>query len=160
MKINPTRDVFVGAAVVVALLGLFGLSYTGKQLSVEAGVGAYPVTATFNRVDGLFEGDEVRMGGIRIGTVGAQRLDKNYRAVVILNIDNDTMMPIDSAAAIHTDGLFGSKFVVFEPGIEDDMLKTGDEIQYTQGAMVVSELLNLIIEEGHARKNKTKQESN
>lgn len=160
MKINPTRDVFVGAAVVVALLGLFGLSYTGKQLSAEASVGAYRVTATFNRVDGLFEGDEVRMGGIRIGTVGAQRLDKNYRAVVILNIDNDTMMPIDSAAAIHTDGLFGSKFVVFEPGIEDDMLKTGDEIQYTQGAMVVSELLNLIIEEGHARKNKTKQESN
>lgn len=160
MKINPTRDVFVGATVVVALLGLFGLSYTGKQLSAEASVGAYPVTATFNRVDGLFVGDEVRMGGIRIGTVGAQRLDKNYRAVVILSIDDDTLLPIDSAAAIHTDGLFGSKFVVFEPGIEDDMLKAGDEIQYTQGAMVVGELLNLIIEEGHARKNKTKQESN
>ncbi len=165
MKHNPTRDILVGATTVVALAGLFAFSYAGKQLSAEASVGAYPVIATFNRVDGLFEGDEVRLAGVRIGTVGAQRLDENYRAVVTLNIRDTTTMPVDSAAAIHTDGLFGSKFVVLEPGVEDDVLKAGDAIQYTQGAVVVGELLNLIIEEGRAKQGKpsanaTQQEGN
>ena len=151
MQINPTRDILVGATTMVVLAGLFAFSYAGKQLSAEASVGVFPVTATFNRVDGLFEGDEVRLGGIRIGTVGAQRLDKNFRAVVTLNIDSGMSVPVDSAAAIHTDGLFGSKFVVLEPGVEDDVLVGGDTIHYTQGAVVVGELLNLIIEEGRAR---------
>ncbi|MCR4376485.1 MAG: MlaD family protein [Rhodospirillales bacterium] len=155
MKHNPTRDIWVGASAVVALAGLFAFSYAGKQMSAEASVGAYPVVATFNRVDGLFEGDAVQLSGIRVGTVGAQHLDDNFRAVVTLNINSSTSLPVDSAVAIHTDGLFGSKSVVLEPGVEDKMLKAGDTIQYTQGAVVVGELLNLIIEEGRARRAKT-----
>lgn len=153
MRHNPTRDMLVGATAMAAMAGLFAFSYAGHQVSANANVGTYSVIATFNRVDGLFEGDEVRLGGIRIGTVGTQHLDDNYRAVVTLNIDNAMTMPVDSAVAIHTDGLFGSKFVVFEPGVDDVDLKAGDSVQYTQGAVVVSELLNLIIEEGKARKN-------
>lgn len=152
MQPNPTRDKLVGAATVLVLAGVFAYSYAGKQLTADASVGSYPVTATFNRVDGLFEGDEVRLGGIRIGTVGKQHLDGNYRAVVTLNLNSNGLgVPVDSAAAIHTDGLFGSKFVVMEPGVEEAMLKAGDVIQYTQGAVVVGELLNLIIDEGKAR---------
>lgn len=154
MQHNPTRDILVGATTMVALAGLFAFSYAGKQLSADASVGMYPVTATFNRVDGLFEGDEVRLAGIRVGTVGAQRLNEDFRAVVTLNIDSATTMPVDSAAAIHTDGLFGSKFVVLEPGVEDGVLKGGDHVQYTQGAVVVGELLSLIIDEGRARNAK------
>ena len=151
MQNNPTRDKMVGAAVLLALGGLFAFSYAGKQMTAQASVGAYPVTATFNRIDGLFEGDEVRMGGIRVGTVGEQRLDADYRAVVTLMLDNGFELPVDSAAAIHTDGLFGSKFVVLEPGIEEAPIQPGDSLQYTQGSVVVGELLNLIIEEGRAR---------
>jgi phospholipid/cholesterol/gamma-HCH transport system substrate-binding protein len=143
----------VGATTLLALVGLFAFSYAGKKVSAAANVGTYPVSATFNRVDGLFEGDEVRLGGIRIGTVGSQVLDQSFRAVVTLNIDSAMQVPSDSAVAIHTDGLFGSKFVVVEPGVEDTMLKAGDSVQYTQGAVVVGELLELIISEGHARKN-------
>lgn len=160
MQHNQTRDILVGASTMVALAGLFAFSYAGKQLSADASVGAYPVTATFSRVDGLFEGDEVRLGGIRIGTVGAQRLDKDFRAVVTLNINSGMAVPVDSAAAIHTDGLFGSKFVVLEPGVEDGVLKGGDVMQYTQGAVVVGELLGMIIDEGRARQNTTQQEGN
>lgn len=153
MRHNPTRDMIVGATTLLALAGLFAFSYVGKKVSGAASVGAYPVIATFNRVDGLFEGDEVRLGGIRVGTVGSQVLDENFRAVVTLNINSAMQLPSDSAAAIHTDGLFGSKFVVLEPGVEDTVLQAGDSVQYTQGAVVVGELLELIINEGHARKN-------
>jgi len=154
MRNNDNRDTLVGGLVMLVVVALFAVSYGGKDLSAQANVGNYPVTAVFNRVDGLFEGDEVRLGGIRIGTVGAQELDKHFRAVVTLNIDSAVEVPIDSAAAIHTDGLFGSKFVVFEPGVEEELLTAGDSIQYTQGAVIVSELLGLIIDEGKARKDK------
>lgn len=162
MQHNPTRDILVGATTMMALAGLFAFSYAGKQMSADASVGSYPVYATFNRVDGLFEGNEVRLAGIRIGTVGAQHLDADYRAVVTLNIKSDMIVPVDTAAAVHTDGLFGSKFVELEPGVEDGPLKAGDSIQYTQGAVVVGELLNLIIDEGktrHANANATANQS-
>lgn len=154
MKNNKNRDTLVGGLVVLVVAAMFTLSYGGKQMASDASVGTFPVTAVFSRVDGLFEGDEVRLGGIRVGTVGAQVLDKNFRAVVTLNLDDGIELPIDSAAGIHTDGLFGSKFVVLEPGIEEDLLVAGSAIEYTQGAVVVSELLSLIIDEGKARQAK------
>jgi len=125
MQNNPNRDMLVGGLVVLLVAGLFGFSYSGKQMSAEASVGTYPVMAVFSRVDGLFEGDEVRLGGIRIGTVGSQSLDHNFRAVVTLQIDDGLEIPVDTAAAIHTDGLFGSKFVVLEPGGEEDDHSSG-----------------------------------
>ena len=60
-------------------------------------------------------------------------------------------LPVDSSAAIHTDGLFGSKFVVIDPGGDLAILEDGDEIQYTQDAVIVEDLLDLIISEGKAR---------
>ena len=160
MQNKPNRDILVGGLVVLLVAGLFGFSYAGKQMSAEASVGTYPVMAVFGRVDGLFEGDEVRLGGIRVGTVGAQTLDQNFRAVVTLQIDDGLEIPADTAAAIHTDGLFGSKFVVLEPGGDETLIEAGGEITYTQGAVVVGELLGLIIDEGKARQAKTTNTKN
>jgi phospholipid/cholesterol/gamma-HCH transport system substrate-binding protein len=154
MRHSETHDIWVGGLAMAVLAFMFAVSYGGKDLSTQANVGSYNVTAVFNRIDGLFEGDQVRLGGIPIGTVGTVSLDGHYRAVVGLNINNAITLPKDSAAAIHTDGLFGSKSVEIEPGVEDATLKSGDVFQYTQGSMIVSELLNLIIDEGNARKAK------
>lgn len=151
------KNAVVGALVLVVLVGAMMLSYGATRLSEKAEVGSYQLVAVFNQVDGLFEGDEVRLGGIKVGNVGEQRLDDNFRAVVTLNIDSGTELPLDSSAAIHTDGLFGSKFVVLEPGGEMDVLKGGEEIEYTQDAVIVGELLELIINEGKAKKNTAKE---
>ena len=147
-----TRNAVVGAVVLGALAVSMALSYGGSKISDKAKVGTYTLTAVFNQVDGLFEGDEIRLGGIKVGKVGQQRLDKNFRAVVTLNINSGVELPLDSSAAIHTDGLFGSKFVVLEPGGELDVLKDGESIDYTQDAVIVSDLLDLIINEGKANK--------
>lgn len=151
---STTRNTLIGGGVVLMLAGAFLFSYGAKSLN--GAFGTYPVTAVFNRVDGLFEGDVVRMSGIPIGTVGAERLNKNYRAVVTLNINAGVKIPLDTAAAINTDGLFGSKFVVLEPGGDDKVLTSGDVIQYTQGSMIVSDLLGMIIDEGRARQSAPK----
>lgn len=148
------KNAVVGGSVVAALVLVMGLSYGGSTIADKAQVGTYALTAVFGQMDGLFEGDEVRMGGIRIGTVGTPHLDEHFRAVVTLNIESGFALPLDSSAAIHTDGLFGSKFVVVEPGGELDALQHGGTIEYTQGAVVVGELLELIIKEGKARQAK------
>jgi len=114
------------------------------------------VMAKFNKVDGLSEGSEVRLGGIRIGSVAKMVLDEKFRAVVSFKLDGGINLPKDSSAAIQTDGLFGSKFVVLEPGASEESLKTGGEFRLTQDAMVVSDLLDLIISEGHVARGRKK----
>lgn len=150
------RNALVGGLVMGALVLAMVLSYGGEKISDKAQVGSYSLLTVFNRVDGLFAGDEVRMSGIRVGKVAMQDLDKDYRAVVTLDIDSNIEVPLDSSAAIHTDGLFGSKFVVLDPGGEMDILKDGEFIDYTQDAVIVGELLDLIISEGKAKKTGAK----
>ncbi len=150
------KEIIVGGAAMVGLALLFALGYGSKELSADGAGGNYSVLAAFNRIDGLFEGDVVRLGGIRIGTVGGLSLDKNFRAVISLRISNDVKLPTDSSAAIHTDGLFGNKYIVLEPGGEEVFLQPGEAITFTQDAMIVGELLELIISQGKAR-NKEQQ---
>ena len=110
------------------------------------------IAAGFNRVDGIAAGDEVQLGGIRIGRVELVTLDSAFRAMLTLRILTDIDLPTDTSAAIHTDGLFGSKFIVLDPGGETEVLEDGDEIQFTQDSVVVSDLLDLIISEGKAKR--------
>lgn len=148
-----TKEIIVGGLMMALLIGVLGLSYGGRA-KVESGLDRYLIKATFNRVDGLFEGDEVRLGGIRVGTVEYQALDSDYRAVVTMRIDTDVKLPLDTSVAIHTDGLFGSKYMVLEPGGEEEFLRSGDSINFAQDAVIVSDLLELIIAEGKANRKK------
>lgn len=148
------RETLIGAAAFGCLLVVLVYLYAGRDWrEARAGAalgGEKTVVARFNRVDGLVDGDDVMLGGIRVGTVRKMTLDDRYRAVVTMKIFGDVPLPTDTSAAIHTDGLFGSKFMVLEPGGDAIMLKSGSEITFTQDAVVVSDLLELIIAEGRA----------
>lgn len=150
--IGNGREITVGAVVFAAFIALIGFVYVGggDGTKIDNGI---RVTASFNRVDGLVESDPVYVSGIRVGVVKKMWLDNNFRAIVTFWIEEGSEVPKDSSAAIHTDGLFGSKYVVLEPGGEEAFLETGDKIQLTQDAVVVSDLLDLIIAEGKSRLN-------
>ena len=148
---RDVKEILVGMLVVAALFLAIGLSYGGGELAAPGG---FELHASFNRVDGLAEGDEVRLAGIRVGSVERQTLDDKYRAVVTFRLDSDLRLPTDTSVAIHTDGLFGAKFAILEPGGEEEYLGYGDEIVFTQDAVVVEELLELIIAEGKAQRKR------
>lgn len=153
------REVTIGGLAFLALVLLLGFLYGGRELTAKAASSDYLVVATFNRVDGLLVGAPVRLAGIQIGTVDGEYLDVYYRAVTTLKIDSDVKLPTDTSVAIHTDGLFGTKYVVLEPGGDEEFLGDGEEIDFTQDAVIVSELLELIIAQGKAnRKRRTSQE--
>ena len=148
------KEVYIGAVTVALLVGLLGVMNQSQMLSSKVEDTHKRIIAKFNKVDGLSEGSDVRMGGIRVGRVTNMDLDSKFRAVVTMDVDSQFPYTLDTSAAIHTDGLFGVKFIVLEPGAEEAVLSSGDEISLTQDAVVVGDLLELIISEGNVAKAK------
>lgn len=154
---RETREIFIGAAAMALLVVVLGYLYGGREAAARAAAQELHLDAVFNRVDGLVERDTVYLAGVRVGSVAGMRLDNNFRAVVTMKIDPAIKLPIDSTASIQTDGLFGSKFIVLEAGGEDDVMKSGHRIIFTEDAVVVGDLLDLIISEGKASQAKLRK---
>ncbi len=149
---EDTRNILVGAVTVIALVWIGVLSFSSSK--IEGGGSGTTIHAIFNRIDGLQVGDEVRIAGIKIGQVTGMRLDDQFAATVDMNIETDAELPIDTSAAIHTEGLLGAKFIMLETGAEDHLIKAGDTLDQTQDSVVVQDLLDLIIGEGKTNQAK------
>ena len=138
----------MGGNVVEALIGSVVLAVAVAFLTFAYGradVGAvtgYEVVARFERIDGLSAGSDVRMSGIKIGTITDQSLDKeDYLAVVRMSIDPQVKLPEDSSAEVVSDGLLGSKYMSLVPGGADDMIEPGGEIKFTQSSVSLEALI-------------------
>ena len=87
-------------------------------------------------------GADVRLSGIKIGSVTSQNLDvQTYDAVVLMQINNEVKIPADSSAKISSEGLLGGNYIAIEPGGSDEMLIAGDSIELTQGSIDLIGLL-------------------
>lgn len=127
-------------AVVLLVAGWF-LVFAYERTDMGAGNG-YTLTARFDRIDGIGIGSDVRMAGIKVGTVTGSRLDaQTFQAVVTLSLDDEIELPSDTAIAITAEGLLGGTYMNLLPGGMDDILVDGDEISETQDAV---DLLGLI----------------
>lgn len=124
----------VMGAIVLVVAGLF-VVFVYDQRNVGSGEG-YAVEAAFENVAGIGMGSDVRVGGIKVGTVTSMKLEaESYRPILEFFIKPDVQLPTDSSAAIVSEGLLGSKYVELQPGADDDMLKAGDKILYTQSSI-------------------------
>ena len=132
MKSN-TFEALIGAVVITFTLIFLFFGFQSMRLNNE---GKYNVSAVFNRIDGIKLGSDIRMSGIKIGTVSSQELDNiTFQARVLMAIDSDILIPDDSSAKITTDGLLGANYISIEPGGNDIYLESGDEILFTQGSV-------------------------
>src|SRR5882762_6373656 len=136
---NSIVETLIGAAVVaVAVLFLaFAYSSTGS-----GPVSGYEVLAKFNRADGVNVGSDVRLSGIKVGTVSKLSLDpKTYNAVVTIALARDVKLPDDSSIRITSEGLLGNQYLSIEPGSSMETIKPGGEIENTQGSVDLIGLL-------------------
>lgn len=101
-------------------------------------------TARFKQVDGIAEGSKVKIAGVPVGTVKNLYLDKDFRAVVSMKVQSDVVLDAESVASITTPGLFGKKFIQLDIG-SGDILKSGQEILYTEDSLILEDLLKLIL---------------
>lgn len=132
-------ETLIGAVVLAVAGGFLVFAYQGSQVHVGEG---YIVSGKFADVSGVGLGSDVRVGGIKVGVVADLKLDpESYEAVVYMQIGKNTRLPKDSSAAIASSGLLGEKFIQVTPGGEEEMLKNGGKIEFTQSSVNLEELI-------------------
>lgn len=136
---------------VAAWFILFAWQRTGGGLD-----DTFKVKALFPIANGVTVGTDVRVAGLKVGSVAAQRLDpQSYQAEVTLALDDDLKIPSDSTAAITPEGLLGGTYIALLPGGSATPLKNGDVIVDTQGSIDMMGLIGSFINrsgEGEGRR--------
>ncbi len=134
-------------AIVLVVAGVF--LYVAYSTTDVGGRGGYPLGARFERVGSLSLGADVRLSGIKVGTVTRQSLDpQTYQAVVEFTVDKGLKLSQDSFAKITSDGLLGDTYIDIQPGGVDDMLEPGDELTFTQGPIDIFALISKAVYSG------------
>ncbi|MEL6889021.1 MAG: outer membrane lipid asymmetry maintenance protein MlaD [Pseudomonadota bacterium] len=136
-----TTEVLVGGAVLAAAIafGVYGAQVAGLG---DGGSDDYALTASFRSIEGVNIGTDVRLAGVKIGTVTDVVLNpETYRADTTVMVDADTQVPDDSAIIISSEGLLGGNFVEIVPGGSPFYFAAGDEIVDTQGSVSLISLL-------------------
>jgi phospholipid/cholesterol/gamma-HCH transport system substrate-binding protein len=135
---NNSAETLVGAIVIALAVIICAFLY----FRPGAASSGYELQAHLARVDGLGVGTDVRLAGIKIGSVSDMTLDPNtYLVTVHLNIRNDVKIPEDSSLIATSSGILGSSYLSITPGGDDKMLAPGGVIANTQGSV---DLMGLI----------------
>jgi len=144
MQSTPFRDFVVGLFVLVGLgaIGYLSISLGGAEVGRQRGI---ELVATFTEIGGLSERSPVTISGVRVGQVKKIGLSPDLDAEVILEIADGIPLPVDTSAAIRSAGLLGDQFVALEPGAEDEMLKPGDQIEFTENALNIEKLVGQFV---------------
>ena len=124
--------------IVVAVAGAF-LFFSLQQRSSAASLAdSYALSAKFNRVDGIAAGSDVRLSGVKVGTVNKIDLDpKSYKAVVNFSMKKGVQIPDDTTAQIVSDGLLGGAYLGLMIGGSADYLPQDGKgiVEYTRGSI-------------------------
>ena len=142
MSGNVIETVMGAVVLVVAALFLF-FAYTTSQVRAVAG---YEVSAQFDRVDGIHDGGDVRIAGVKVGSITNQTLDpKSFLAIVHMTINPAYKLPEDTVAEISSSGLLGDKFLELVPGGSDKTIAPGGRIKFTQSSVSLENLLGQVM---------------
>jgi len=150
MAIRKTRTLNLGTGMFV-LLGFAALFFLTTQTTSRgisfASPPHYDLTAKFDNIGDLKVGAPVSMSGVEMGRVTKIAFDpKEYKAVVTLRLDaRYNQIPTDSDAAIYTQGLLGGKFIGITAGGAETYLKDKDQIDFTQSAFVLENLIGQVL---------------
>ena len=142
MRGNVLETVMGAVVLVVAALFLL-FAYKTSELRAVSG---YQLSADFERVDGIRQGGDVRISGIKIGSIVAEELDpKTFLANIRMSINPTIKLPDDTVAEIVSAGLLGDKYMSLVPGGSDKMIPPGGKIKYTQSSVSLEHMLGQMI---------------
>lgn len=136
-------ETVMGAVVLIVAALFLAFAYKTSQLRAVSG---YELSADFERVDGIRQGSDVRISGIKIGSVLSETLDpKTFLATLRLSVDPAVKLPDDTVAEIVSGGLLGDKYLSLVPGGSDKLLQEGGKIKYTQSSVSLENLIGQMI---------------
>jgi len=137
-------EMIVGAFV---LVGIISISWMAVKLGQIGGLGAsgYAVEAVFDDAGGMRSGSDVMMAGVVIGRVGNVVINEDSDAKLTLMIDNEIVLTSDAIASVRTKGIIGERYIRISQGGDDEMLQAGDEIEETESAINIEDLVSKYI---------------
>lgn len=144
MKGRSIAEVMTGAVVLLAagIFLVYAIMHGGRTPQTDG----IALTAQFDRVDGLNQGADVRIGGVKVGSVTDLRIDpRSFQVVLTMRVRGDLGLPSDSSAEVTSEGLLGGKYVSIVPGGADRLLADGGRITETQGSVSLESLLGRFI---------------
>lgn len=136
-------EILVGAFVVMAILAMVMLSLKVSNLASYGDDGnVYAVTAQFENIGGLKVRSPVNAGGVRVGKVADISYNNDqFTAVVTMQLAGEYRFPLDTSASVLTAGLLGEQYIGLEPGGDEEYLTQGSEIELTQSALVLEQVI-------------------
>jgi len=142
-KVEMSVGVFV-------FLGLLSIGWLALKLGQVGGLGqsGYTLTADFDDAGGVRNGSDIMMAGVIIGRVDRVTLTDNDHATMILRVHDGIKIAEDSSAAVRTKGIIGDRYVRISQGEEDSSLSPGDEIEETESAINIEDLISKYIFSG------------
>ena len=137
---SQTAEIVTGGLVVAAAAGF--LIYASQFGDIVSGDGTYPLTASFRSAEGVGVGTDVRLAGVKVGTVTGLSLDpQTFRAQAQFAINDGVELPDDTAVSVATEGLLGGTFIEVLPGGSEFSYGAGDEILDTESSVSIISLL-------------------
>lgn len=139
---NNFVETIIGAAVigVAAIFLTFAYSFTDSGPAGDS----YRLFARISNATGIGPGTDVRIAGIKVGSVVKQELDpETYEAVIHFTVNKKFPLTEDTFFKVTSEGLLGSNFVSLAPGGNiEEMLADGDQIDNATGAVDLIALIS------------------
>ena len=144
---SHTTEVITGGIVLAGAVGFF--LYASQIAGFSDGGSSETFTASFRSAEGISIGTDVRLAGVKVGTVTAMSLNpENFRADTVFSVSSDVPLPEDTAVVIASEGLLGGSYVELLPGGSPFNLEPGTEIEDTQSSISVVNLLMKFVSGG------------
>jgi phospholipid/cholesterol/gamma-HCH transport system substrate-binding protein len=145
MQGRSWAEVAAGAVILGVALLFLGYAVLNSGRGTVNGDGIR-LTAKFDRIDGLSNGADVRIAGVRVGSVTDARIDpQTFSAELTMKVDRSLRLPDDTSAEVTSEGLLGGRYVSLVPGGSDKVLSDGGRITQTQGSVSLESLLGRFI---------------
>ena len=140
---SKKTDFLVGLFVLLGVLAAIFLMLQAGNLRTFSIGQTYHVSAKFQNIGALKVRSPVKSNGVVVGRISSIDFDnKEFKALVGMDIEAGYEFPADSSASIMTSGLLGEQYVGLTPGAEEKNLADNSEIIYTQSAVVLEELIS------------------
>jgi len=147
MAQSKAIETVVGVFIALGLAAIVVLALKVSNISTLAGDDGYEIQAKFENIGGLKVRSPVKMAGVLVGRVAEIRFDEDtYEAVTVMKIDPKyRKIPEDTTANIYTAGLLGEQYISLDAGGAEDYLQDGGQIEITQSAVVLEQVIGQVL---------------
>jgi phospholipid/cholesterol/gamma-HCH transport system substrate-binding protein len=145
MRARSLAEVATGAVILAVAAAFLAYAILHSGRGSASGDGTL-LRARFDRIDGISNGADVRIAGVKVGSVTGSRIDpQTFGAELTFRVDRSLRLPEDTSAEITSEGLLGGKYVSLVPGGSEKILADGGRITETQGSVSLESLLGRFI---------------